>query len=479
MTSKSGEVVAFAKRDAALRVKQLISKMAPNAVPYLDTVSRNLRSELLYNVEGIFDRFNGWTYSVKYFQHLLNIAENVLSAQEIDEVVTMLSEQAYIPRYPKFKVGTAFYAIAFLLMVHNRLSFWMERKSEARSPTFIFPVSADTGASLKIIRSLAISGDQNVYLAEDQSSGQQWVIKWDSSNNVLKEIKTYERIKKMGGQTPRVLTVEEDRWFYHGWPILVIEKLLPLDDTDDELQIGIQLLTNQLPFLHEFAVHADLKPDNIMKRNVVNGGPPLYFVIDMDVDDQPTRFPGEYKRSHWTPLFHSDQFTPAAVCSFRADLLELLYTMSALYIKRYVAIKKQFPFSTIPFPENWDVVKDPLTWLTTMTDEQYKDRTLWDFMEKTIKNIEYNDVLQNFQKYIQTDVPLGGEATVKIYRELIEVLRNPKDKRFADGVHPSHVAPINACVRCGEKERQLSVEPGIHKRIFCNDKCQAVFYKHH
>ena len=42
-------------------------------------------------------------------------------------------------------------------------------------------------------------------------------------------------------------------------PVLVMEKLLSLGEDDDEFQMAIDVI-DQLRYLHQFAVHNDIKP---------------------------------------------------------------------------------------------------------------------------------------------------------------------------------------------------------------------------
>jgi hypothetical protein len=201
-----------------------------------------------------------------------------------------------------------------------------------------FPTHAATGERLTFVRSLAIESTQMVFLVADRQR-QKWVVKLvpplSESRTVSHEESDYDRIDALGGQTPR----RRSGFFYLGVPALVIEYLDPLDDDDDPREVGRQLLTTQLRFIHTFGVHCDLKPDNIRKR--AGATVPRYFIIDMDLDTiaEPPVL-GRYRRDHWTPFYASQMVSYNRYTSYRADLVELGYVMAQMVMRRQYHLQR-------------------------------------------------------------------------------------------------------------------------------------------
>lgn len=151
------------------------------------------------------------------------------------------------------------------------------------------------------------------------------VVKWYQSNrrDTLYEISIYKRLRKIGCDTP---------WFsssYRFWdfPVLVMEKLHSMNKDDDEFEMAAQII-QQLTFLHQFGIHNDIKPGNVMKRIV--DGKPKYLLIDHGgVATQ--RLSYGYRRWIWSPRFalqkchESNQITTA-----KNDFLELGVCMKAV-----------------------------------------------------------------------------------------------------------------------------------------------------
>jgi hypothetical protein len=299
---------------------------------------------------------------------------------------------------------------------------------------YIYPFHVKTGERLTFLKELSIDIDQNVYLAREEKTDVLWVVKWDREDTVLKEIANYKRIQKYGGKIPNV---KDTKWMAAGKPVLVIEKLDKLDLTDDEYEIGVQLLETQFPYLHQFAVHADLKPDNIMKRP----GTREYFIIDMDLTTE--KVVGNcYERTHWTPYFHYDPFYPRTLCTYRVDLLELRAVMIALMQRRGMQKTKArmwvvggFESSQRElialFKENKTEPMDLLTFLAT------KDRPAWTrnnhMLVTAYQNVLHgycsDYAMSEYWKYVYEHVALGTEPTLSVYRELADILKRPASRK--------------------------------------------------
>lgn len=176
-----------------------------------------------------------------------------------------------------------------------------------------------------------ISVNKHTYVLTGNGRGhynQEFIIKWyhSGSRNILNEIDMYKRLKKLNCPVPYFAT----KFYFWDEPVLVMEKLNPLDKSDDEFLIGIAIL-KQLRFLHTFGVHNDIKPQNIMKR--VDNTKTTYFLIDhggLTIE----KFKYGFRRRIWSSKFTSqkphvsNQLTTAI-----HDLLELGYTMKYLQVK--------------------------------------------------------------------------------------------------------------------------------------------------
>jgi hypothetical protein len=116
--------------------------------------------------------------------------------------------------------------------------------------------------------------------------------------------------------------------------VLVIEFLYPLDATDSALELGRQLLTTQLKYIHTYACYFDLKPDNIKKRP---GNPtPKYFIIDMNLSKE-LMPDGGFRRLHFTPLYSSQTVPRSDIQQFSCyvnDFIELSFVMHQMIAQR-------------------------------------------------------------------------------------------------------------------------------------------------
>lgn len=174
-----------------------------------------------------------------------------------------------------------------------------------------------------IIKSIIKSGD-HVRVMEGELEGYPVVVKWYNSKkrDVTYEIGIYQRLRDM--RCP-LLPWFSTNYRFMEHPILVMEKLSPLDHTDNEHQLGIQVL-EQLRYIHRFGVHCDIKPHNIMKRTSEN----LYFLIDHG-GVTTERLSYGYRRWLWSPAWTSQRSHAVnQITTYKNDLIELGYTMKAI-----------------------------------------------------------------------------------------------------------------------------------------------------
>lgn len=90
------------------------------------------------------------------------------------------------------------------------------------------------------------------------------VVKWykSPSKDTSFEINMYRELRKRKCPIAWI----SSGFFLHTSRVLVMEPLLPVTAEDNEFEMMIEVI-GQLRYLHQFGVHSDLKPGNIMKRN--------------------------------------------------------------------------------------------------------------------------------------------------------------------------------------------------------------------
>lgn len=188
---------------------------------------------------------------------------------------------------------------------------------------------------LDVLPAYSSKKNKKLYLEEPFSTGkhvrllkvrgEQLVVKWylSSERNTSYECSVYKRLKKSGCPLP-YFDISYEFW---GHPVLVMEKLDKLGKHENIYQLGREVL-QQLKHLHEFAVHNDIKPANILKR--VENGKTSYFLIDYGgVSKESLKY--GFKRWIWTKHFTSQPpHTKKQVTTPRHDFKELGYTMNFL-----------------------------------------------------------------------------------------------------------------------------------------------------
>lgn len=167
---------------------------------------------------------------------------------------------------------------------------------------------------------------KHVFVMQGRLYDEPVIVKWYQSGHrdTQYEIDIYKRLRHIECPTP---------WFsasYSFWdsPVLVMEKLKPLDKTDNPGHMAAAVI-RQLMYLHKFGCHNDIKPGNVMKRVDPDKGP-VYFLIDYGgVATHRLRY--GYRRWIWSPKWtcqrpHAeDQVTTA-----KHDFIELGYTWKTM-----------------------------------------------------------------------------------------------------------------------------------------------------
>ena len=147
------------------------------------------------------------------------------------------------------------------------------------------------------------------------------VVKWfrNQDMDISFEMALYKRLKLLGCPLPYFSCS------YRFWKdkVLLMEELEPLSEKDDPYQIGICVL-EQLSYLHTFAVHNDIKPNNIMKKGR------KYYLIDFGGVALKKLAHG-YKRWNWSEKWTSQKmYVKKQITTYKNDLIELGYTLNHL-----------------------------------------------------------------------------------------------------------------------------------------------------
>jgi hypothetical protein len=158
------------------------------------------------------------------------------------------------------------------------------------------------------------------------------VVKWNhaaySKNGINTSIDMVHKFKSVGIPT-HIIYPGFKLW---GEDIMVMEQLQPLDKTDKWNDVAKDLLPS-LNILHQFAVHSDIKPDNIMKRlkPQQNVTLPIWEYILIDIGDMSTvKEEWGYSRNCHSPNWTSQVCESDQITSWKHDLLELCYTLNSI-----------------------------------------------------------------------------------------------------------------------------------------------------
>lgn len=327
------------------------------------------------------------------------------------------------------------------------------------------------------------------------------------AREVKEEENSWILLGKEGGAIPDILP----NYNIFGLEVLVVERLFRLDQTDDEYEIAKQLLANQFPYLHKFAVHGDIKPDNIMKRIHTGAVPktPDYFIIDMDVET--TRKGEGFVRDHMTPLFNSARPGVGVPMTWRDDIMEFLFTLNALALHRQYHHEPKVGVygpgkltSRYSIKAIYDTLPPGSTERRLLASSQFADpitrfppryTAVWNAVEIQLKNVASSaapmgvrnafEILAN-SPTAHPDDPLTFEP----YENLVKAFNLTAFKIRADvrrdfmPVKPTATAGPFAgaeiCWTCARTPKQIGGplfrENERIRRVFCGERCQEVFH---
>jgi len=178
---------------------------------------------------------------------------------------------------------------------------------------------------VKLLKVIKTGKHAVVMLGQVANTNDQVIVKWYQSHRRDIEYETgiYKRLDKMGCPLLRFTSS------YKFWdsPVLILEKLEPLQYYDNEYEMGSQIIY-QLSFLHQFGVHSDIKPQNIMKR--VRPDKIDYLLIDFG-GVATERLGYGYRRWLWSPKWTSQKpHEENQITTPVHDFIELGYTMKCI-----------------------------------------------------------------------------------------------------------------------------------------------------
>lgn len=178
----------------------------------------------------------------------------------------------------------------------------------------------------------------------DYTTAKTVVVKASYTSAILTEMETYMQLRRMGCPLP---------WFsvnycFWGHPILVMEKLEPITFEKEDIRLICKNVVDQLRYIHQFGVHCDIKPANIMKKLMTVPGSKkrryYYYLIDYGgIATQEYKSTGPiryFKRHTHTELFSSQRSAKDRKCQAVNDLIELGYTLNYIAWRKSGASEK-------------------------------------------------------------------------------------------------------------------------------------------
>lgn len=148
----------------------------------------------------------------------------------------------------------------------------------------------------------------------------------DGKNNTAFEIDQYRMISDPSPS----LGINAYLW---NVPVLIMKPMEKLSKNEDENEVGIQIL-QQLPVLHRYTTHSDLKVQNLMKEtnSKTSQGKPEYRFIDLGGCAR-ERMGNGFRRRTWSSHW-ALQKRGKVMTNPKYDLLELGHTLTAIKYRR-------------------------------------------------------------------------------------------------------------------------------------------------
>lgn len=204
-------------------------------------------------------------------------------------------------------------------------------------------VHTQTKESVELTEVLNKFSKDNVAVFYARYKGREVVVKYyhGTKRDIKYEISVMEMARTMG--VP--IYWFSGRFTLLNCPVVVMEKLLPIDETDDIQRLMLDILI-QLKYLNRFACHCDIKRDNVMKRSALSDkqftNPYAqglkYYLIDYG-GAATKQVEYGYVRHTYNPMFTSQPRGRPLIVSFVHDLLELCYLANYLLTRRTTTAK--------------------------------------------------------------------------------------------------------------------------------------------
>lgn len=190
----------------------------------------------------------------------------------------------------------------------------------------LIPCYSKSGETIKMTK--IYSSRRHTVIMEGKYNNATVIIKFHISDkrHTDYEIRFYNKLKDMGCDLP---------WFspefmFMNEQILVLDKLEKLNKDDDIYEIGRDVV-RELSYLHQFGIHCDIKPDNIMKKKI--NGKYKYYLIDYGGASS-EKLGGGFHRFIWSPKYTSQRRGERDQVTYpRVDFVELAYTLNFIHNK--------------------------------------------------------------------------------------------------------------------------------------------------
>lgn len=415
------------------------------------------------------------------------------------------------PAYLTLWMSRVVDAVRIVFQTTTRMQEAIARLGKARVAASLPVRNPDLSAPhLKLRKSLAIAGDQVVWSAVDTRTGKFWVIKW--AEDITREEENWLRLGREGGAIPDLLL----GYHFFGLHVLVVERLFTLSQDDDEYRVMVQVIGEQLRYLHKFAVHSDIKPDNILKRVYEDDTrPPDYFLIDFDLSTDRRGRPDGFPRGLFTPLWASQQQTPSPIITWYHDVLETLFSGNALGLLRQYNLgvgaygpnrfTGLYPAAGVvnrgkasPEDEAWlksDAYSDPITFLRYGSADK-NNRRRFQYIETQAKSVDLPFPWGAFgirqANLVLTKLPHAhpapGTSDDAVYDALVAAIESTRTFTGADraGWEPGTRQEgddefVGGCWSCGRARHKVSKNKMFResggKRTFCGKTCQQHFHE--
>lgn len=224
------------------------------------------------------------------------------------------------------------------------------------------------------------------------------------------DMDTLEEIEKISKDKAqklvyRVLPYFSSSYMMFGKPVLILELLDKLDDTDDPYAIGFEII-HHLLYIHTIGVHNDIKPENIMKITRMSEGKKrvFYYLIDYGGLTNEKYPDGGYRRFVWSPKWTS-QIKPGWYRDIGKPELETETVRKT---------SPRFDFIELGITMRVFQITSKLSKIPKDIEEEY----LHDFTK-------YKGRLRKYMEYVLA-LPNSEKYDISVYKDLQDIL-SPED----------------------------------------------------